>query len=79
LKVATENRMINVFGQREMELAAIKILDTYWETPFRPIDESIFTDDLEKAGLFYLRVNGWLVGVNGVVLTRNFWLRVHGR
>lgn len=70
-------RMINVLGQREMELAAIKILDHYWEAPYAPIDIEIFTDDLEKAGFAELKAYNWLTP-HGVA-TRAFWQRVHGR
>lgn len=69
-------RMINVFGQREMELAAIKILDNYWSNPYSNIDESIFTDDLEKEGFRELRNYKWM---DGMSMSEEFWKRVHGR
>lgn len=69
-------RMINVFGHREMEVAAIKILDHYWSTPYVNVDPAIFTDALEKTGFEELREHGWM---DGMSMSEAFWKRVHGR
>lgn len=69
-------RMIKVFGKREMELAAIKILDNYWSKPYTPIDPNIFSSEYEKAGFYFLRQNGWM---DGTSMSESFWKRVHGR
>ena len=70
-------RMIGVFGMREMELAAIEILDDQWDQPFNPVDTRIFdtTDSLE--GFKELVKLGW-IGRDHVP-TITFWQRVHGR
>ena len=71
------SRMINVFGQREMEIAAIKILDLYWQRPFSLIDPRIFEgDDLAIEGYRCLVEYKWIVDRTP---TRGFWERVHGR
>jgi hypothetical protein len=68
--------MIGVFGQREMEMAAIKILDTYWSSPYDTVDPRIFVDDIEIVGFSELRRNGWM---DGTSMSKDFWQRVHGR
>lgn len=72
----TANRMIGVFGHRELELAAIRILDEQWRKPTEPIDPAIFTDDDEREGFADLQRWGW---IDGMVPTPQFWRRVHER
>jgi hypothetical protein len=74
---SNRDRMIGLFGWREMELAAIKILDTKWREPFTRVDESIFVDGDERDGWEELKKAGW-IDRNGVP-SPAFWRRVHGR
>lgn len=69
-------RMIGVFGWRESELAALRILDSQWETPFARVDVTSLTSD-ERLGYDQLRSLGWIDASGSP--TRSFWLRVHGR
>jgi hypothetical protein len=75
-KKAMKSRMIGVFGSREPELAAIRILDEQWERPFARIDPAIFKDADEREGFARLKAWGWIE--RGIPL-RQFWSRVHGR
>jgi len=68
--------MIGVFGHREMELAAIAILDAQWERPFTPVNADIFTEECTRQGFHDLQRGGW---INGLMPTRAFWRRVHER
>lgn len=67
--------MIGVFGQREMELAAIRIVDERRSRDWR-VAESIFRDDIERAGYWYLCAYGW---VDNGIPTPAFWERVQGK
>ena len=75
-----ENRMIGVFGQREPELVAIKILDEYWDRPYEAFTFEP-ADSWERDGLEALVAGGWLIDLTGgrYDATRRFWERVHGR
>jgi hypothetical protein len=70
-------RMIGVFGWREMEMAAIRILDARWTMPWEPIDAAIFKTDDEREGFAGLMRNGWIASDR--TPTSAFWSRVHGR
>jgi hypothetical protein len=76
MTVSDKARMIGVFGHREMELAAIAILDAHWQRPFSRINEKIFKDDDARHGYRDLQRSGWII--EGVP-TGSFWSRVHGR
>jgi hypothetical protein len=54
------SRMVNVFGHREMEIAAIAILDAQWDRPFDPVNVNIFTTDEAKHGFRDLQRGGWI-------------------
>lgn len=69
--------MVGVFGWREPELAAIKILDACWEHPRTPVNPKIFTDAEEIEGFRFLVENEWIG--RDMIPTHGFWLRVHGR
>lgn len=71
------DRMINVFGQREMELAAIKIFDTYGNgRRSHPISISIFTEEIEQEGFRLLREHGW---IEDYCAKESFWKRIDER
>lgn len=76
MAVRRDVRMVNVFGHREQEIAAIRILDQQWERPFQPVSISGWSAD-ELDGLQELKENGWIH--NDGSPTRAFWERVHGR
>lgn len=69
------SRMIGVFGKREPELAAIKIVDHYGNCLMQPVDPAIFKSDYEKHG--YRLLCQWGLVVDGVPQPE-FWLRVKG-
>lgn len=74
--------MIGVFGQREMELAAVKIVHHRWSAPLEPFDPVILRldDGYEKDGLKDLVAHGWLTEAGGKVRpTPNFWQRIVDR
>jgi hypothetical protein len=72
----TTGRLIGTFGKREMELAAIRIIDTYGDRLIQPVDAKIFKPGYEQDGYRLLCQNGFVI--DGVPQPE-FWLRVGGR
>lgn len=71
------SRMVGVFGHREMEIAAILILDRHWQAPFEPIDMRIFEGEPDALeGFKELKECGW---IRGDIATGSFWMKIHGR
>lgn len=68
-------RMIGVFGKRELEMAATRILDDQWQRPYQRVDTATFNAE-EQRGFALLSEWGWIV--DGIP-TPAFWGRVHGR
>jgi hypothetical protein len=69
------DRMIGVFGEREMEIAAILIVDNY--QPGQPINPDIFKHDfLAEVGFSHLQMYGW---IKELIPTKNFWNKTKGR
>lgn len=71
-----DDRLIGAFGKREMELAAICIVDYFkgrTNTVDSTIDVSIFKRDIEKAGFRLLKEHGWIVNLRPI---SKFWERV---
>lgn len=80
-----EMRMVGLFGQRSMELAACRILDAGWRTPLTAIDVWNLSD-VERDGLSRLIRGAWVTaipeaGSSKVIVrcTPQFWERVHSR
>jgi len=75
-------RMMGVFGKREPELAAIRILDARWRWPRHrfTLVELGQLDELELQGFIALVGSRWILK-NGsyYVASVKFWERVHGR
>lgn len=67
--------MIGVFGHREMELAAMRIVAECREGA--PINPKIFTAGYESEGFVELKEFGWIDAAGRP--TAAFWARVRGR
>jgi hypothetical protein len=72
-----EFRLIGIFGKREIELAAIKIIDFYEDHSgsYIPINVNIFKSDYEKAGWIILRGSD-LINAGSGMPTSKFWEKV---
>jgi len=75
-ELSDSRRTQGLFGNCEMEQAALVILDRYGHRPSAPIDPNVFDTTDEIDGWIDLQRHGWM---NGRVPTTAFWDRVHRR
>lgn len=78
-----EYRLIGVFGRRDLELAACRVMDAGWRTPLTPFVVWNL-DETEQRGLMYLESGAWLEiqsarGQKPVIVQckPQFWERIH--
>lgn len=75
------DRLLGVFGKREAETVAAKIIDRVWPQPYRPFklsDLKLDDDELHEGWGEVLIRYDWIVAVNGsrFMATRRFWNRI---